>query len=71
VEAYSKAVGSFDGRVLVSAQKFKELGASTGEEIDGLEEIDTSTRKMGEDNSIEGAFPEGVNKEMVLPAGEE
>ncbi len=46
LDAYNKAVGSFETRVLVSARRFKELGASTGEELETLEMIDKSARPI-------------------------
>ncbi|MGA9391055.1 MAG: DNA recombination protein RmuC [Candidatus Sulfotelmatobacter sp.] len=49
VEAYNKAVGSLESRVLVSARKFSELGASVAEDIPELEPIETTARALSFD----------------------
>ncbi len=51
VDAYNRTVSSFESRVLVTARKFKELGATTGKKIDSLEIIDKSPRYIEDEES--------------------
>jgi DNA recombination protein RmuC len=46
VEAYNQAVGSLESRVLVSARKFAELGASVADDIPELSPIETTARAL-------------------------
>lgn len=46
VKSYNDAVGSFESRVMVSARKFTELGATTKEEIEELEPVERTTRAL-------------------------
>jgi DNA recombination protein RmuC len=62
VEAYNKAVGSLESRVLVSARKFAELGASVAEDIPELAPIDTTARALSFEWDEENGLPEGSNE---------
>ncbi|MDA8124268.1 MAG: DNA recombination protein RmuC [Deltaproteobacteria bacterium] len=46
VKTYNEAMGSYESRVLVTARKFRELGASTNGEIDTPLEIDRTARSL-------------------------
>lgn len=58
LEYYNKGVGSLETRVLVTARRFKELGAISGEEIEILEPLDKSARPLNLDEG--GLFPEAA-----------
>lgn len=45
VDAYNSSIGSLERSVLPAARRFKDLGASTADEIEPLEEIDTNLRQ--------------------------
>jgi DNA recombination protein RmuC len=58
VESYNKAVGSIESRVLVSARKFAELGASVAEDIPELEPIETTARALSFEWDEDDTSPE-------------
>jgi DNA recombination protein RmuC len=61
VDAYNKAIGSMENRVLVSARKFGELGASVAEDIPELEPIETTARALSFDWDDEDGLKETEN----------
>jgi DNA recombination protein RmuC len=46
VEAYNRAAGSLESRVLPSARRFRDLGAAIGEEIITVEAVDENPRTL-------------------------
>jgi DNA recombination protein RmuC len=59
-EAYNKAVGSMETRVLVSARKFKDLGVAGGAEVPEPRTLDARTRALqAPEAESSGALPAG------------
>jgi DNA recombination protein RmuC len=54
LKAYNDATASLESRVLISARKFKELGAATGDEILAAEPLDISVRSIDTAETGEG-----------------
>jgi DNA recombination protein RmuC len=46
VEAYNSTVASLETCVLVSARRFKELGAAAGDEIADIEPVESTPRHL-------------------------
>jgi DNA recombination protein RmuC len=64
VKAFNEVVGSYETRVLVTARKFKELGATSGGEIETLQTVDTAPRILHSANLL-GLPEEIVDGETV------
>jgi DNA recombination protein RmuC len=58
VKAFNDTVGSYETRVLVTARKFKELGATASSEIQALQPVDTIPRVLHSANLL--GLPEDV-----------
>lgn len=55
VDSYNKGIASLDSRVMVSARKFKELGAGSSKEIDEIAPVEALTRTPQPDAATETA----------------
>jgi DNA recombination protein RmuC len=54
VDAYNKAVGSLELRVLPAARRFKEMGAAGGDDIETLDMVDKVTRSLDGGEEVSG-----------------
>ncbi len=68
VDAYNRAVGSLELRVLPAARRFREMGAAGGDEIETLDLIDKVTRDVDGGDAL--PLPELAEPEIVGMMGE-
>jgi DNA recombination protein RmuC len=60
IQSYNRAAGSLESRLLVSARRFKDLGAGSEDEVRPLEMIDRTPRQL-----TLGGVPEGDEEETA------
>jgi DNA recombination protein RmuC len=65
VQSYNQAAGSFEGRVLVTARRLKDLKVTTAEELPPAESIDTVPRVLKQMGLM--GLPDGATTEDVEP----
>lgn len=71
VRAFNDTVGSYETRVLVTARKFKALGATTADEIEPLQAIDSVPRVLQSANLLGLPDSAVVDGETLDPSSDE
>ncbi|GMQ82142.1 MAG: hypothetical protein BMS9Abin05_1586 [Rhodothermia bacterium] len=61
VSSYNSAVGSLERRVLVSARRFKEMGAGSTQDVQEIEQVDTAAKQLEA-----GDFSNSAKEEIPL-----
>jgi len=69
VDAYNSAMRSLESRVLISARRFSDLGASVSEEILEPPQIESTTRTLALDWDEEESLTPTTEEELHLPDG--
>ncbi len=59
VTSYNSAVGSLERRVLVSARRFKEMGAGSTQDVQEIEQVDTAVKQL-EAGDFANSTEEGI-----------
>lgn len=72
IQSYNEAAGSLERRVLVSARRFRDLGAATGQELNGAREVEKTLRHLQapELDPAGSANGEAVEEQAAAPAAE-
>ena len=65
VDAYNRSVASLETRVLVTARRFRDLGASSGDDIPEIETIEKTTRAV-QAPEIRGLFEEDSQLQLQI-----
>ncbi|MFN8643138.1 MAG: DNA recombination protein RmuC, partial [Candidatus Binatia bacterium] len=65
IQAYNRAAGSLESRLLVSARRFKDLGAGSEQEVRALEMIDRAPRQL----TLSGE-PDDAEEDLATPEAE-
>jgi DNA recombination protein RmuC len=65
VEAHNNVVASLEGRVLVSARKFKDLGVSSTKDLDALSPVEHVTRRLQAPELADDASAVALDADVV------
>ncbi len=71
VRAFNETVATYEGRVLVTARRFRDLGAATGEELGAVGEVDATPRSPLGTARLFLAHASADGDAAVTPPGED